>query len=136
MSMVCTVNSVTVRIPILGTTHLPAELNTNADLLSRLADSALSLSQTFSQSSDMRGARVIDLRMQNILPLCDSHLGVGTEEEFLRFWSDTRAALRQYSTLESPIETALCALYVTPPFLTTLLTPVPSTSVVTHRVQG
>jgi hypothetical protein len=31
-SMVCTVNSVTARKPILGTTHLPAQLIFNADL--------------------------------------------------------------------------------------------------------
>ncbi|KAJ1403816.1 hypothetical protein B484DRAFT_404972, partial [Ochromonadaceae sp. CCMP2298] len=80
-SMLSALNTVTARMPVLATRHLPAELNLNADLLSRLADGELTLAQALEQSRDMRGARVIDLRMQGILPLCDPRLVVETEGE-------------------------------------------------------
>jgi hypothetical protein len=94
-SMLSALNTVTARMQVLATRHLPAELNLNADLLSRLVDGELTLAQALEQSRDMRGARVIDLRMQGILSLCDPRLVVETEGEFARFWEGAREALRQ-----------------------------------------
>ncbi|KAJ1382293.1 hypothetical protein B484DRAFT_461917, partial [Ochromonadaceae sp. CCMP2298] len=94
-SMVSTLQTVTARMPVLGTHHLPAERNTNADIISRLAQGKLTLQQAMEQSDVMKGARVIDPRMRDILPFCDPRLVVETEGEFAGFWEGTREALRQ-----------------------------------------
>jgi hypothetical protein len=93
--MVCTLQTVTRRMPVLGTHHLPAELNTNADMLSRLAASLLTLEQALQQSDELRGASVLDVRMGNILPFCDPHRVVENEGEFERFWAGAWETLRQ-----------------------------------------
>ncbi|KAJ1391532.1 hypothetical protein B484DRAFT_408703 [Ochromonadaceae sp. CCMP2298] len=55
----------------------------------------LTLQQAMEQSDVMRGARVIDPHMRDILPFCDPRLVVETEGEFAGFWEGAREALRQ-----------------------------------------
>ncbi|KAJ1406343.1 hypothetical protein B484DRAFT_469530, partial [Ochromonadaceae sp. CCMP2298] len=59
-----TLQTVTACMPVLGTFHLPAADNKNADIISRLAQGKLTLRQAMEQSDVMRGARVIDPRIQ------------------------------------------------------------------------
>jgi hypothetical protein len=42
----------------------------------------------------MRGMRVLDVGMEDILPLCDPRKSLETEDEFGSFWAAVRAAFQ------------------------------------------
>jgi len=93
-SIVAVMQSATADMPLLGDEHLPAVLNPHSDLTSRQADSGLTLAQLIEQSDHMRGMRVLDLGMEDILPLCDPRKALETEDDFGSFWAAVRAAFQ------------------------------------------
>jgi hypothetical protein len=92
-SLVGVMQSVKLNMPLLGTDHLPKELNGRADLLSRRAERNLSLRDLVDTDPSMKGATVLDLRMEHVVPLCDPRNRIDSPQAFESFWARAQAVL-------------------------------------------
>jgi hypothetical protein len=92
--MVSVLLTVSAKMPILGDQHIPAELNTKADVISRKSHLQLSLQHIMEVSDEMRGADVVHLDMDDLVALSDPRRRVETEADFGGFWVEARHALQ------------------------------------------
>jgi hypothetical protein len=92
-SLVAVMQSVKLNVPVLGTVHLPKERNTRADRLSRRAETSLSLRELVESDPGMAGADIIDLQMEDIVPLCDPAKRIDTPDALEAFWARAQEVL-------------------------------------------
>jgi hypothetical protein len=92
-SLVALMQMIKVNMPLLGAVHLPKELNTRADRVSRRAETNLSLRELIDSDRGMVGTPILDLKMQHIVPLCDPMRRLDTPQALEAFWSRAQAAL-------------------------------------------
>jgi hypothetical protein len=92
-SLVSVIQGVKLNMPVLGWDHLPKELNTRSDSISRRAEGSLSLRELVDKDWGMRGAPIIDLHMEEVVKLGDPALRIDTPEAFESFWARAQAVL-------------------------------------------
>jgi hypothetical protein len=92
-SLVALMQMIKVNMPLLGAVHLPKELNTRADRVSRRAETNLSLRELIDSDRGMVGTPILVLKMQHIVPLCDPMRRLDTPQALEAFWSRAQAAL-------------------------------------------
>jgi hypothetical protein len=92
-SMVAVMQSVYSNMPVLGGVHVPAESNKLADAISRIAQSGRDLAELVRVTPELQGVEILDLRMEEVLPLCDPHKEVDSEAAFGAFWTRVRDCL-------------------------------------------
>jgi hypothetical protein len=92
-SMVAVMQSVHSNMPVLGGYHVPAELNSLADKISRIAQTGRDLAELVRVTPELHGVEILDLKMDAVLPLCDPHKVVDSEAAFGAFWTRVREVL-------------------------------------------
>ncbi|KAJ1405073.1 hypothetical protein B484DRAFT_404565, partial [Ochromonadaceae sp. CCMP2298] len=86
-SMVAVMQSVHSNMPVLGGFHVPAESNPLANEISRIAQSGRNLAELVRVTPELQGVEILDLKMGEVLPLCDPHKEVNSEAAFGAFWT-------------------------------------------------
>ena len=99
-SMVWTLLCVAADIDITKVIHIAGEDNKNCDRLSRRGPHSTMTVEEEAESMGIKGARNIEVNgdesIMRILRLCDPRRVLATEEEFISFWSEVRAAAAEF----------------------------------------
>lgn len=105
-SMVWTLLCVAADINVESVTHIAGVDNDNCDRLSRMgAHSTMSVREE-AMSMGFQGLEVVELNesesVMRVLQLCDPRRIMGTEEEFVGFWTEVRAAIADFLHTHTP----------------------------------
>lgn len=109
-SMVWTLLCVAAGINVQTVTHIAGVDNKNCDRLSRLGTHSTASVSTEAAGMGLRGVRIVNMNedesVMRLLRLCDPRRTMGTEEEFVLFWSEVRAAIAGFLELHPSTHSA------------------------------
>lgn len=108
-SMVWTLLCVAADINVQTITHIAGEDNKNCDRLSRRrTHSTMSVIEE-AASTGIKGVRMVEMNgdesVMGVLRQCDPRRRMGSEEEFVEFWSEVRAAIATFLRMHTPHNT-------------------------------
>ncbi|KAJ1411903.1 hypothetical protein B484DRAFT_455519 [Ochromonadaceae sp. CCMP2298] len=92
-SLACVMQSVKLNMPLLSIDHLPKEVNTSADGISRRAEGSLSLRELVDLDPRIAGADILELGMEPVLALCDPTKSISSPSDLESFWAQAQAVL-------------------------------------------
>ena len=105
-SMVWTLLCVAADIDITKVIHIPGEDNKNCDRLSRRGLHSPVTVEEEARSMGLEGIRTVEVNgeesVMKMLRLCDPRRVLTTEEEFINFWSEVRAAAAEFLHTHNP----------------------------------
>jgi hypothetical protein len=91
--LVTVMQTVRCNMPIFGGEHVPAAENVDPDEMSRLPAAGESLEQWRAQHPRLHSVPILDLKMGDIISLCDPAGRIDNEGDFCGFWARARAAV-------------------------------------------
>jgi hypothetical protein len=114
-AMVWTLLCIAADINVKEVTHISGEDNDKCDRLSRRgAESNMSISEEAAEMG-MPGVRVVDLSgdetVMGIIGLCDPRRELGSEQQFIDFWTSARSAIDAFLTVHRSADNSPSTIY-------------------------
>ena len=98
--MVRTLLCIAADVDVREATHIPGVENDDCDQLSRRGQAPINTVEEHAKNLGIMGAAVVEAQsdsdIMTILRLCNPHVNIQSDSEFMKFWSTARAAIDSF----------------------------------------